>query len=56
MLGVVSGTSKVFEVIYMLLCYAGPLNGVAALDFVGCAAPLLRSCGSGSLQQASSSR
>ncbi len=35
MLGVVSGTSKVFEVIYVLLCYVGPLNGVAALDFIG---------------------
>jgi hypothetical protein len=35
MLGVVSGTSKLFEVIYVLLCYVGPLNGVAALDFIG---------------------
>jgi hypothetical protein len=35
MLGVVSGTSKIFEVTYVLLCYVGPLNGVAALDFIG---------------------
>ncbi len=34
MLGVVSGTSKIFEVTYVLLCYVGPLNGVAALDFI----------------------
>ena len=34
-LGVMSGTSKVFEVVYVLLCYVGPLNGVAALDFIG---------------------
>jgi hypothetical protein len=35
MLGVVSGTSKLFEVAYVLLCYVGPLNGIAALDFIG---------------------
>ncbi len=35
MLGVVSGTSKIFEVTYVLLCYVGPLNGIAALDFIG---------------------
>jgi hypothetical protein len=34
-LGVVSGASKIFEVTYVLLCYVGPLNGVAALDFIG---------------------
>jgi hypothetical protein len=35
MFGVMSGTSKLFEVTYVLLCYVGPLNGVAALDFIG---------------------
>jgi hypothetical protein len=35
MLGVVSGSSKIFEVTYVLLCYVGPLNGVVALDFIG---------------------
>jgi hypothetical protein len=38
-LGVLSGTSKVFEVLYLLLCYAGPLEGIAGLDFMGAHAP-----------------
>ena len=40
MLGAVSGTSKIFEVTYVLLCYVGPLNGIAALDFIGMGSPL----------------
>jgi hypothetical protein len=35
MLGVVTAASKVFEVTYLLLCYAGPLHGVSVLDFIG---------------------
>jgi hypothetical protein len=35
MLGVVTGGSKFFEVIYLSLCYAGPLNNIAQLDFIG---------------------
>jgi hypothetical protein len=34
-LGVWSGTSKVFEVVYLVLWYIGPLNKVPALDFIG---------------------
>jgi hypothetical protein len=34
-LGATTGTSKSFEVIYVLLCYVGPLNGVQVLDFMG---------------------
>jgi hypothetical protein len=33
-LGVLTGTAQVFEVLYLLLCYVGPLQGVAALDFM----------------------
>jgi hypothetical protein len=33
-LGVVTGTAQIFEVLYLLLCYVGPLQGVAALDFM----------------------
>ncbi len=33
--GVWSGSSKLFEVIYTLLWYIGPLNRVPALDFMG---------------------
>ncbi|MGH7599470.1 MAG: hypothetical protein ACREOI_24205 [bacterium] len=33
--GVWSGSSKLFEVIYTLLWYIGPLNRVLALDFMG---------------------
>jgi hypothetical protein len=34
-LGVFAGSSKLFEVIYMLAWYSGPVNKVAALDFTG---------------------
>ena len=34
-LGVYAGSSKLFEVIYMLLWYSGPVNKVPALDFTG---------------------
>lgn len=37
--GVLTGGRKLFEVSYLLLCYAGPLNGVAALDFIGARSP-----------------
>ena len=33
--GVWSGTSKLFEVVYMVVWYLGPLNRVEALDFSG---------------------
>jgi hypothetical protein len=36
-LGVWSGTGKVFEAVYLLLWYIGPLNRTAALDFMGSA-------------------
>ena len=34
-LGVWMGSSKVFEFLYTLLWYIGPMNGVAPLDFMG---------------------
>lgn len=34
-LGVWSGSSKLFEVIYTLLWYVGPANQLAALDYTG---------------------
>ena len=34
-LGVWAGSSKVFEFLYTLLWYIGPMNGVASLDFMG---------------------
>jgi hypothetical protein len=34
-LGVWSGSNKLFEVVYMLWWYAGPINGVECLDFMG---------------------
>jgi hypothetical protein len=34
-LGVWSGSSKSFEVVYFLLWYAGPMNQVPALDYLG---------------------
>ena len=34
-LGAWSGSSKLFEVVYMLWWYAGPVNGVESLDFMG---------------------
>jgi hypothetical protein len=37
-LGVWSGSNKLFEVVYMLLWYAGPINQVESLDFMGAGA------------------
>ena len=34
-LGIWSGSSKLFEVVYILLWYAGPMNRVAFLDYMG---------------------
>jgi hypothetical protein len=34
-LGVWSGSSKLFEVVYVLWWYAGPISGVESLDFMG---------------------
>jgi hypothetical protein len=34
-LGVWTGSSKVFEFLYTLLWYIGPMNGVVSLDFMG---------------------
>jgi hypothetical protein len=34
-LGVLSGGNKLFEVVYMVLWYAGPVNRVPYLDFMG---------------------
>lgn len=33
--GVWSGTSKLFEILYMLIWYLGPLNKLAQLDYIG---------------------
>ena len=33
--GVWSGTSKLFEIVYMLIWYLGPLNKLTALDYIG---------------------
>jgi hypothetical protein len=33
--GVWSGTSKLFEILYMVIWYLGPLNNVPGLDFIG---------------------
>lgn len=33
--GVLTGTSRTFEVLYMILWYLGPLNKMAVLDFLG---------------------
>jgi len=33
--GVWSGTSKLFEILYMLIWYLGPLNKLAELDYIG---------------------
>jgi hypothetical protein len=35
MLGVWSGSSRMFEILYLLLWYAGPLNKVPFLDYTG---------------------
>lgn len=34
-LGTLSGTRKLFEAIYLLLWYVGPVNGLSALDYLG---------------------
>jgi len=34
-LGVWSGSNKLFEVVYMLYWYTGPVNRVESLDFMG---------------------
>jgi len=39
-LGAWSGSSKLFEVVYMLWWYAGPVNGVESLDFMGAGSTL----------------
>ena len=33
--GVWSGTSKLFEILYIVIWYIGPLNKVAAMDYIG---------------------
>jgi hypothetical protein len=33
--GVWSGTSKLFEILYMLIWYLGPMNKLTALDYIG---------------------
>lgn len=38
-LGSLSGTPRLFEVVYLLLWYAGPLSGLAAVDFLGASSP-----------------
>lgn len=40
-LGVWSGSSKLFEVLYLLLWYLGPANQVGEIDFMGAMGPLL---------------
>ena len=38
-LGCWSGSSKLFEVVYTMLWYCGPVEGLAVLDFMGASAP-----------------
>jgi len=33
--GSLTGSSKLFEILYLLLSYAGPFNSVPALDYMG---------------------
>ena len=40
-LGVWSGSSKLFEVLYLLLWYLGPANHFGAIDFMGTTGPIL---------------
>ena len=40
-LGVWSGSSKLFEVVYLLLWYLGPANRLGDIDFMGAMGPLL---------------
>jgi hypothetical protein len=42
-LGVWSGSSKLFEVLYLFLWYLGPANRLGAIDFMGVTGPLLPS-------------
>ena len=42
-LGVWSGSSKLFEVLYLLLWYLGPANHFGDIDFMGVTGPLLPS-------------
>jgi hypothetical protein len=42
-LGVWSGSSKLFEVLYLFLWYLGPANRLSAIDFMGASGPLLPS-------------
>ncbi|HEX8489387.1 MAG TPA: hypothetical protein VF626_00080, partial [Chthoniobacterales bacterium] len=42
-LGVWSGSSKLFEVLYLFLWYLGPANRLSAIDFMGATGPLLPS-------------
>jgi hypothetical protein len=42
-LGVWSGSSKLFEVLYLFLWYLGPANRLGAIDFMGASGPLLPS-------------
>lgn len=37
-LGTLSGSPRLFEVVYLLLWYAGPMSGVAELDYTGATA------------------
>lgn len=37
-LGCMSGSGKLFEILYLILWYAGPLNGVPALDYMSATA------------------
>jgi hypothetical protein len=38
-LGTLSGSPRLFEVVYLLLWYAGPINHVAELDYTGASLP-----------------
>jgi hypothetical protein len=40
-LGVWSGSSKLFEVLYLFLWYLGPTNRLGPIDFMGAMGPLL---------------
>lgn len=40
-LGVWTGSSKLFEVLYLLLWYLGPASRIGAIDFMGAMGPLL---------------
>ena len=42
-LGVWSGSSKLFEILYLFLWYLGPANRLGAIDFMGVTGPLLPS-------------